>query len=105
MAKKLKGTYDRPRLYIFRSNKHIYAQIIDDIKSSTILSVSSLSADIKASEISTGTCQVSRLVGKSLAEKCLSQGITKVVFDRGCRRYHGRIKTLAESAREAGILF
>jgi len=105
MNKKLKGTSDRPRLYIFRSNKHIYAQIIDDIKSSTILSVSSLSPEIKASEKSTGTCKASSLVGKSLAEKCLNQGIKKVVFDRGCRLYHGRIKTLAESAREAGIFF
>lgn len=105
MNKKLKGTSDRPRLYIFRSNKHIYAQIIDDVKSSTILSVSSLSPEIKASAISSGTCKASKLVGQSLAKKCLSQGIKKVVFDRGCRLYHGRIKTLAESARESGILF
>lgn len=105
MNNKLKGTSDRPRLYIFRSNKHIYAQIIDDIKSSTILSVSSLSPEIKALKIPTGTCKASQLVGQSLAEKCLSQGIKKVVFDRGCRLYHGRIRTLAESARESGILF
>ena len=75
------------------------------MQSSTILSVSSLSPDIKNTEKSTGTCKVSQLVGKSLAEKCLNQGIKKVVFDRGCRLYHGRIKTLAESARESGILF
>lgn len=105
MSKKLKGTSDRPRLYVFRSNKHIYAQIIDDMQSSTILSVSSLSPEIKTSVKSSGTCEASRLVGKSLAEKCLSKGIKKVVFDRGCRLYHGRVKTLAESARESGILF
>ena len=105
MSKKLKGTSDRPRLYIFRSNKHIYAQIINDMQSSTILSVSSLSPDIKAAEKSIGTCKVSKLVGQSLAEKCLNQGIKKVVFDRGSRLYHGRIKTLAESARSSGILF
>lgn len=105
MNKKLRGTSDRPRLYIFRSNKHIYAHIIDDIKSNIILSISSLSPQIRTAKISTGNCQASRLVGKSLAEKCLDQGIKKVVFDRGCRLYHGRIKILAESAREAGILF
>jgi large subunit ribosomal protein L18 len=105
MGKKLKGTSDRPRLYIFRSNKHIYAQVIDDVKSKTLFAVSSMSADIRMSEASSGTCNTSRLVGKSIAEKCLRKGITKVVFDRGQRLYHGRVQTLAESAREAGMHF
>lgn len=105
MSKKLRGTSNRPRLYVFRSNKHIYAQIIDDIKSSTILSVSSMSPDIRMSETPSSTCNASRLVGKSIAEKCLRKGITKVIFDRGCRLYHGRVKILAESAREAGMHF
>ncbi len=105
MSKKLKGTYDRPRLYIFRSNKHIYAQVIDDIDASIMLSVSSLSPEIRILKESSDNYNVSQIVGQIIAEKCLKKGIHKVVFDRGSKLYHGRIKILADSARQSGILF
>lgn len=105
MAKKIIGTSDRPRLYIFRSNKHIYAHIIDDITSKTLLTVSSISPELKNMIEASATCEASKVVGKAIADKCIKEGITKVVFDRGKKVYHGRIKALAESARESGINF
>ena len=105
MAKKIRGTLDRPRLYIFRSNKHIYAHVINDIASKTLLTVSSISPEVKTRIEASATCEASKVVGKAVAEKCLRQGITKVVFDRGNKVYHGRIKALAEAARESGINF
>nr|SCW23034.1 Ribosomal protein L18 [Nemalion sp. H.1444] len=105
MSKRIRGTSDRPRLYVFRSNKHIYAQVIDDSKSKTLVTASSLSKTIKSNYGSLATCKISRIVGKSIAKECLSKGISKIVFDRGHRLYHGRIQALAEAAREEGILF
>lgn len=97
------GTEARPRLCIFRSLSQIYAQLIDDDKGKTILSASTMSKD---SAGLTGTkSEVSAMVGKMLAEKALAQGITTVVFDRNGFRYHGRIKALADGAREAGLIF
>jgi len=102
---KIKGTQERPRLSVFRSNENIYAQIIDDTKSKTLLTCSTLDRKIKLS-ISTGrTCEASRLMGERLAEISLKKNITKIVFDRGSYLYHGRIKALADGVRAGGLQF
>jgi large subunit ribosomal protein L18 len=105
MSKKIRGTSERPRLYVFRSNKHIYAQVIDDMASKVLITTSSISAKVKALAKSSATCDTSKIVGQYIAKLCIDQGIHQVVFDRGGRLYHGRVKALAESAREAGINF
>lgn len=102
---KIKGTTERPRLSVYRSNENIYAQIIDDTNSRTLLSCSTLDRSIKLS-LSTGrTCDASRFMGEKLAELSLKQNITKIVFDRGPYLYHGRIKALADGARAGGLQF
>jgi large subunit ribosomal protein L18 len=103
---KIFGTSERPRLSVYRSLKHIYAQIIDDTKGHTLVAMSSLSKEIrdKVKEAKTKT-EVSRIVGLALAKKALEKGITKVVFDRNGYKYHGRVKALAEAAREGGLIF
>jgi large subunit ribosomal protein L18 len=99
------GTTERPRLAVFRSNQHIYAQVIDDTKHETLASASTLEADVK-SELGTGAnCEASAEVGKLVAKRTLEKGITHVVFDRGGNLYHGRVKALAEAARESGLSF
>jgi large subunit ribosomal protein L18 len=99
------GTSDRPRLAVFRSNHHIYAQVIDDFKHCTIISASTLDSEIR-SELSTGkTCDASAHVGKLIAKRLIEKGINRVVFDRGGKLYHGRVKALAEAAREGGLEF
>ena len=101
----IKGTIDRPRLSVYRSNENIYAQIIDDTNSKTLISCSTLDRSIKL-ELSNGrTCDASRLMGEKLAELSLKKNITKIVFDRGPYLYHGRIKALADGARAAGLQF
>lgn len=105
MSKKIRGSFERPRLRVFRSNKHIYAQIIDDTTLRTIITASSLSEEIRSSIESSASCDAARTVGKLIAQKCIKKGFTKVVFDRGNKLYHGRIKALAESTRKAGINF
>jgi large subunit ribosomal protein L18 len=101
----VKGTLERPRLSIYRSNENIYAQIIDDTNSKTLLACSTLDRSIKLA-LSTGrTCDASRLMGEKLAELSLKQNITKIVFDRGPYLYHGRIKALADGARAGGLQF
>ncbi|MXV50905.1 50S ribosomal protein L18 [Pedobacter sp. HMF7647] len=102
IRKRLTGSAERPRLSVFRSNKGIYAQIIDDNDGKTLVSASSLSKDFSA----TGNkSDQSKAVGKQVAEKALAAGISSVVFDRNGYLYHGRIKSLAEGAREAGLIF
>lgn len=101
VRKKISGTSERPRLNVFRSGKHIYAQIIDDTQGHTLASASTLNNDIEH----TGNKEAARLVGEQIAKKALEQDITEVVFDRGGYLYHGRIKELADSAREAGLKF
>ena len=102
---KIKGTTERPRLSVYHSNENIYAQIIDDTSSKTLLSCSTLNRSIKLS-VSTGrTCDASRLMGEKLAELSLKKNITKIVFDRGPYLYHGRIKALADGARAGGLQF
>jgi large subunit ribosomal protein L18 len=97
---KISGTAERPRLSVFRSNKNIYAQLIDDAAGKTLVAVSSA-----AIEAGAGKIEVSTTVGKALATKAQEQGISEVVFDRSGYLYHGRIKSLAEGAREAGLKF
>jgi large subunit ribosomal protein L18 len=103
---KVFGTPERPRLSVYRSLKHIYAQIIDDTKGHTLVAVSSLSKDLKDELKNAKTkTDVSRIVGLFLAKKALENNIKKVVFDRNGYKYHGRIKALAEAAREGGLEF
>nr|YP_010133940.1 ribosomal protein L18 [Fistulifera saprophila]QWM93430.1 ribosomal protein L18 [Fistulifera saprophila] len=102
---RMKGTLERPRLSVFRSNENIYAQIIDDVNAKTLISCSTLDRSIKLA-LSTGrTCDASRLMGEKLAELSLKKNITKIVFDRGPYLYHGRIKALADGARAGGLQF
>ena len=102
---KIKGTFERPRLSVYRSNEHIYAQIIDDINSKTLLACSTLDRSIRLN-LSTGrTCEASHLMGEKLAELSLQKNIRKIVFDRGSYLYHGRIKALADGARSGGLQF
>jgi len=106
IRKKMKGIQDRPRLVVFRSIKHIYAQLIDDENFKTLLSVSSKNKEI-AEQLKDVKSQVqkSKIVGLKTAEKAISQNIKKVVFDRNGYLYHGRVKALAEGAREGGLIF
>ena len=101
----VKGTLDRPRLSVYRSNEHIYAQIIDDTTSKTLLACSTLDRSIKLSLSSGRTCDASRLMGEKLAELSLKNNVKKIVFDRGPYLYHGRIKALADGARAGGLQF
>jgi len=102
IRKRLSGSAERPRLSVYRSNKGIYAQIIDDNTGKTIVSASSISKDFSAKG---NKSEQSKAVGKAVAEKALAAGIKQVVFDRNGYLYHGRIKSLAEGAREAGLKF
>jgi len=104
IRKTVNGTAERPRVAVFRSNKQIYAQAIDDENGKTLLSVSSREKDIASAEKSGKTGQAA-LVGKLLADKCKNAGISQVVFDRGGYKYHGRVKSLAEAARKGGLKF
>lgn len=101
IRRKISGTASIPRLSVFRSNKEIYAQLIDDVTGITLASATSL----KVNQAGRTKSDVSKEVGKELGEKAKSQGIEKVVFDRGGYLYHGRVKALAEGAREAGLVF
>jgi len=105
MRKTLAGTPERPRLCVHRSSKHIRAQVIDDQMGRTIVSASSLDADVKAQIKGGGNVAASKVVGKIVAERAQAKGVDKVVFDRGGYQYHGRVKAVAEAAREAGLKF
>lgn len=98
------GTSERPRLAVFRSNQHIYAQVIDDSQHHTLASASTLEADLRSLK-SSSTCEASAKVGTLIAERAVAQGIQQVVFDRGGNLYHGRVKALADAAREGGLNF
>tara|TARA_Y100001968_G_C19437448_1_gene760552 strand:- start:2913 stop:3221 length:309 start_codon:yes stop_codon:yes gene_type:complete len=102
----LAGTQARPRLTVFRSNNHIYAQVIDDDAQNTICAASTLDKDLRSTlKVDGSSCDASTAVGELVAQRALAKGIQKVVFDRGGNIYHGRIKALAEAAREAGLQF
>lgn len=103
VRKKIKGTESKPRLNIFRSNHHIYAQLIDDQKGHTILSASSNEKDWELA--SKGNKEAAEKVGTLIAERAKEKGLEEVVFDRGGYLYHGRVKALADAAREAGLQF
>ncbi|MBW4615202.1 MAG: 50S ribosomal protein L18 [Desmonostoc vinosum HA7617-LM4] len=102
---KVVGSPERPRLAVFRSHEHIYAQVIDDTKHHTLVAASTVEPELKSTITSGSNCEASVQVGKLIAARSLEKGITKVVFDRGGNLYHGRIKALAEAAREAGLDF
>ena len=102
---KVQGTAIRPRLAVFRSNHHIYAQVINDEQQRTLVAASTIEPAVKSQLESTASCDASTQVGKLIAQRSLEQGIQQVVFDRGGNLYHGRIKALAEAAREAGLGF
>ena len=101
----LAGTAARPRLAVFRSNNHMYAQIIDDTVGSTLVAASTLDKDIKGALEKTNNVDAAAQVGTAIAKKALDKGITTVVFDRGGFIYQGKIKALADAAREAGLTF
>ncbi|WP_027718580.1 50S ribosomal protein L18 [Desulfovirgula thermocuniculi] len=105
VRKKVFGTAERPRLNVFRSLKHIYAQIIDDERGVTLVSASTLSPELRGQLKTGGNVEAAAAVGRLVAQKALERGIKKVVFDRGGYLYHGRVKALAEAAREAGLEF
>jgi len=102
---KVKGTSERPRLAIFRSNSHIYAQVIDDNNGNTLFSCSTLDKEGKSKFPSGDTCEASSLVGEIIARRSIENKISTVNFDRGGRVYHGRIKALADAARKEGLNF
>lgn len=102
---KLSGTTEAPRLAVYRSTKHIYAQLIDDVKGVTIVSASSVDKDLKETLGHGGNIDAAKKVGETIAKKALKKGVKDVVFDRGGFLYHGRIAALAEAAREAGLNF
>jgi len=106
LRRSINGTANRPRLAIFRSNNHIYAQVIDDLAQNTLCSASTLDKDLRASLKTGGSnCDASIAVGELVAKRALEKGIEQVVFDRGGNLYHGRVKALANAAREAGLQF
>lgn len=103
IRKAVKGTVERPRLSVFRSNSDIYVQVIDDLSGKTIAAASSVDKSIKGQKVTKS--EKSALVGKLIAEKAIAAGITKITFDRGGYLYHGRVKALADGAREGGLIF
>jgi large subunit ribosomal protein L18 len=105
LRNRLSGTAECPRLAVFRSNNHMYAQIIDDTVGNTLVSASTLQKDVKAELEKTNNVEAAAYLGTVIAKKAIEKGITSVVFDRGGFIYHGKIKALADAAREAGLNF
>lgn len=105
VRKRVVGTPERPRLNVFRSLSHIYAQVIDDSRGHTLVSASTIEPELREQLKGLSKTEQSRVVGRVLAERALSRGIKTVVFDRGGYRYHGRVKALAEEARKGGLEF
>ncbi|HUB27489.1 MAG TPA: 50S ribosomal protein L18 [Tepidisphaeraceae bacterium] len=105
IRKTLFGSVERPRLTVFRSDKHIYAQLIDDYTGRTLASAATTAADVRGDLKNGGNVAAAKKVGAVIAERAKAAGISAVAFDRGGRRYHGRIKALADAARQAGLKF
>lgn len=105
VRKTVSGTTERPRLCVYRSNSHIYAQVIDDTTGNTLAAASSLDKDVKSQVQNGGNIEAAKEVGKLIAQRAQDKKITEVVFDRGGYIYHGRVAALAEAAREAGLQF
>ena len=104
LRNRISGTAERPRLCVFRSNNHMYAQVIDDVKGHTLCAASTMDKEAKDLEY-TDNVDAAAFVGKTIAERALAKGIKEVVFDRGGFIYHGKVKALADAAREAGLEF
>ncbi len=102
---KIRGCSTRPRLTIFRSHKHIYAQVVDDLEGRTLVAANSRDKGVSGSESYGGNKSAAAAVGKAVAERAIAAGITEVAFDRGAYKYHGRVASLADAAREAGLKF
>lgn len=105
LRNKISGTAQKPRLAVYRSNMHIYAQVIDDTVGNTICSASTMEADVKAKLGKTNDVEAAKVVGEAVAKKAIEKGINTVVFDRGGYVYQGKIQALADAAREAGLQF
>ena len=105
VRKKIHGTSERPRLSVFRSSKHIYAQLIDDTSGNTLVASSSVEKTFKALDKPESKCAAANMVGKMIGQKAKDKGISRIVFDRNGYIYHGRVKALSEGAREAGLEF
>jgi large subunit ribosomal protein L18 len=105
IRKHVKGTPERPRLTVFRSDKHIYAQLVDDIQGVTVATASTLSPEYRELEVAKGKVEAAKRIGELIARKAKDQGISKVVFDRNGYIYHGRVQALADAARETGLDF
>lgn len=105
VRKKIQGTTERPRLNVFRSAKHIYAQIIDDVQGVTLVSASTVDKSLSESISNGGNVEAARQVGELIAKRAKEKGIERVIFDRGGYLYHGRIQALADAARESGLEF
>jgi len=105
VRQKITGTISRPRLCVFRSLNHVYAQLIDDSRGQTLVSMGTLDSQVRSKINGMGKSKKAGIVGTLLAEKALNKGIKQVVFDRGGYKYHGRVKALAEAARKAGLEF
>ena len=105
VRKKVSGTAEKPRLNVFRSVSHIYAQVIDDLSGRTIIAASSVDKELKGKVITGGNIDAAKTVGLLIAKRAVEKGIKKVVFDRGGYLYHGRVKALADAAREGGLEF
>jgi large subunit ribosomal protein L18 len=105
IRKRIQGTPERPRLAVFRSLNHIYAQVIDDTRGHTLVAASDLEPALRGQRAGKTKVEIASLVGETLARRALEKGITRVVFDRGGFKYHGRVKALAEAARQAGLQF
>jgi large subunit ribosomal protein L18 len=105
VRKRVRGTSERPRLTVFRSHKHVYAQVIDDSTGRTLAAASSVDKDLKSDVKYGGNATAATAIGKAIAERALAAGIKQVAFDRGTAQYHGRVAALANAAREAGLSF
>jgi len=105
IREKISGNPDRPRLCVYRSSRYIYAQVIDDTKGKTLVAASTIEKALRGDSKGTGNIAASKLVGKTIAERAKAKGIETVVFDRGGYLYHGRVKAVAEAARESGLKF
>ncbi len=105
VRKKLEGTAERPRMSVHRSLNHIYAQIVNDVEGRTLVACSSMSPEFRGSKVEGGKKGIAKKVGELIAEKALAQGINQISFDRSGYKYHGRVQSLADGAREKGLIF
>lgn len=105
IRRSLSGNPERPRMSVFRSNLHVYVQVIDDEAGRTLCAASTVDKDVRGDLSATGNCDAAKVVGSKIAERAKAAGVSKVVFDRNGFKYHGRVKALADAAREAGLEF